>query len=73
MLCISHIHPPFQNLLKMYTYISKKTGHLTQISFSVTLARDKERIQETIFKIFTLNVGQTLLAKKVFWALLLCF
>ena len=48
MLCISHIHPPFQNLLKMYTYISKKTGRLTQIvNFSVTLARDKEGIQET--------------------------
>lgn len=30
MLCIARIHPPHQNLLKMYTYISKKMGHLIQ-------------------------------------------
>lgn len=46
MLCISHIHLPFQNLLKMYTYVGKKIGHLTQIVLIFLLfflARDKER------------------------------
>ena len=45
----------------MYTYISKETGSFTHIvDFSVTSARDKGRIHETIFKIFILKKGQNL-------------
>lgn len=49
----------------MDTYISRETGPFTHIDdFSVTLARNKGRIHETIFKIFTLKIGQNLPEEK---------
>lgn len=58
-------HPStLSNLIKNVYIYKQENRAFNSDYFSVTLARDKERIQETIFKIFTLNVGQTLLAKK---------